>query len=96
MKQIQTELPNFQVYVDGQLQGPTAADKALETAKTVGHGTLELLSAIARPVASTLAEMALHIEMDAHDYRYGTHVRQDYLEQKKQLATAAIRNEIGL
>jgi hypothetical protein len=96
MKQIQTELPNFQVYVDGQLQGPTAADKALETAKTVGHGTLELLSHLARPVASTIAEMALHVEMDLHDYQYGTHVRKDYLEQKKALATAALRDEVGL
>lgn len=92
----QNNLQDFSIYIDGQLQGPTASQQALETARTIGHGTLELLSVITRPVASTLGEMATSLQLDIHDQRHGTQLRQEYYRKQRELATAALREEYEL
>lgn len=89
-------LENFSIYIDGQLQGPTASQQALEAARTIGHGTLELLSVITRPVASTLGEMATSLQLEMYDHAHGTRLRQEYYSKQRELATAALREEYQL
>lgn len=95
-----TNLENFQVIRDGEPDKEWLLRQkrveAVQTVRTIGHGTLELLAAATAPIASKMAEVALNVEMDMHDYKHGTHVRQEYFQHKRELATAALRGEIGL
>jgi len=93
MKQIQTELPNFTIYEQGELVTEPLVIKAAQVA---GNVAVEALSAISKPVGRVLGEMATSFQLDMHDAAHGTHLRQEYFQRKRELATAALREEVGL
>lgn len=86
-------LEHFSIYQDGELVQEPLAIKAAQVA---GNLAMTALQAAGRSVVRTVGECATNVRLDAHDARYGTTLRKEYLEEKRALATAALRGEVGL
>lgn len=92
MKATQT-LENFSIYENGDLvQEPLT----IQAVRVAGNLAVDALRATYKPVGRVLGEMATSFQLDMHDQLHGTHVRQEYFQRKKELATAALREEVGL
>jgi len=87
------QLENFSIYQDGELvQEPLV----IKVAAVAGSAALEALRAVSKPVARVLGECATSVQLDVHDAMHGTTLRQEYYAKQRELATAALRDEVGL
>jgi len=86
-------LPNFQIYQDGEhIQAPVLE----RVASTAGTIAVTALQGLGRAVSRVVGECATHVELDLYDLQNGTNLRSEYVEQKRQLATMAMRERVGL
>jgi hypothetical protein len=95
----QTQRP-LEIRIDGELQTPTLNEQVLAIGNSAvtafqaaGASLLHNLGNVAAEAAKAVVEPVL---LDIHDHMHGSNLRQEYFARKHELATAAMRESVGL
>lgn len=86
-------LENFQVIRDGEVDPYYQRKQRVEA--IVGH-TARLGQLLGASLGNFAVETFTPLKLELHDAQYGTNLRQEYFTHKQELATAALREEVGL
>jgi hypothetical protein len=94
------ELPNFTIYDQGELVTPTLNEQVL----AIGNSAVTsfqaagavLLHNLGNVAAEGLKTVTTPVLLDIHDHMHGSHLRDEYFARKHELATAAMRESVGL
>lgn len=86
-------LENFQVIRDGELDPSFVRKQRVEA--IVGH-TARLGQVVVSKLGQYASEIVTPAYLEYKDAQLGTDLRGEYFARKRELATAALRGEVGL
>lgn len=95
----ETQKP-LEIRIDGELVTPTLNEQVL----AIGNSAVTAFQAAGLAFAVKLGNVAAEaakavvepVLLDIHDHMHGSHLREEYFARKHELATAAMREEVGL
>jgi hypothetical protein len=87
------ELPNFSIYENGDLVQAPLVERIGNAAVTHVQAATAVLG---RKLGEYATELYMPAYLEAQDAKLGTSLRAEYFERKRELATAALREEVGL
>lgn len=85
-------MENFEIRINGELQTPTITERTIGLVSHVGAFSL----ALTEKMITSTSEAFKPVVLDIFDARHNTNLRAEYFARKRQLAEAAMREEVGL
>lgn len=81
---------------DGELDQDYYRNQRIQAlGNTLVNGSLSLFQAAGRALGNVVVECATSVQLDAHDAKYGSHLRQDYYDKKRRDAANHLRSQLG-
>lgn len=90
----------FQIYRDGEPDPEFIHNQRVQAMEHMGTLAVKDVQRVGTVLLNKLgnitSEVFTPLVLDIHDAQHGSHLRDEWFERKHELATAAMRDEVGL